>query len=117
MFSTRLEEAVKGVEGGKAAILMGFDGIPVEQYAGEGEDIETIGMEFSVLLKEVRRAAETLGAGAAQELTVRAEKMTTVLRVVNGEYFVALALSAGGNLGKARYLLRVIAPEFSRDLA
>jgi predicted regulator of Ras-like GTPase activity (Roadblock/LC7/MglB family) len=117
MFSNKLEETVKSVAGGKAAILMGFDGIPVEQYTGEsGEDIETIGMEFSVLLKEVRKAAEMLDAGAAQELTVRTEKMSTILRVVNDEYFVALALAAGGNLGKARYLLRVIAPEFSREL-
>ena len=118
MFGTKLGETVKGVGGGKAAILMGFDGIPVDQFAGDSEqDIETIGMEFSVLLKEVRKAAELLDAGLAEELTVRAEKLTTVLRIVNEEYFVALAIAPDGNLGKARYLLRMIAPEFARELA
>lgn len=118
MFGTKLEETVKGVAGGKAAIVMGFDGIPVDQYADDVEqDIETLGMEFSVLLKEVRKAAELLDAGLAEELTVRAEKLTTVLRVINDEYFVALALAPDGNLGKGRYLLRLIAPDFARELA
>jgi predicted regulator of Ras-like GTPase activity (Roadblock/LC7/MglB family) len=118
MFGTKLEETVKGVAGGKAAILMGFDGIPVDQFAGDVEqDIETIGMEFSVLLKEVRKAAELLDAGVAEELTVRTEKLSTILRIVNEEYFVALAIAPDGNLGKARYLLRMIAPQFARDLS
>jgi predicted regulator of Ras-like GTPase activity (Roadblock/LC7/MglB family) len=118
MFGTKLEETVKNVTGGKAAILMGFDGIPVDQFtADEDQDIETLGMEFSVLLKEVRKAAEMLDAGAAEELTVRTEKLSTILRVVSDEYFVALALTPDGNLGKARYLLRIIAPEFKRELA
>ena len=118
MFGTKLEETVKGVGGGIAAILMGFDGIPVDQFTvDKDQDIETLGMEFSVLLKEVRKAAEMLDAGTAEELTVRAEKLTTVLRVVNDEYFVALAIAPDGNLGKGRYLLRMIAPEFARELS
>jgi predicted regulator of Ras-like GTPase activity (Roadblock/LC7/MglB family) len=117
MFSNKLEETVRNIAGAKAAILMGFDGIPVDQFtADETQDIETIGMEFSVLLKEVRKAAEMLEAGAAEELTVRTEKMSTILRVVSDEYFVALALAPDGNLGKGRYLLRLIAPELRREL-
>jgi predicted regulator of Ras-like GTPase activity (Roadblock/LC7/MglB family) len=117
MFGTKLEDAVKDVSGGQAAILMGFDGIPVDMYTGESQlDIETVGMEFSVLLKEVRKAAEMLDAGAAEEVMVRTEQMSTVLRVVNEEYFLAMAVSAGGNLGKARYLLRLLAPEMRREL-
>jgi predicted regulator of Ras-like GTPase activity (Roadblock/LC7/MglB family) len=118
MFGAKLEEAVRDVSGGRAAILMGFDGIPVDMYTGESAmDIETVGMEFSVLLKEVRKAAELLDAGATEEVTVRTEQMATVLRVINEEYFLALALDRLGNLGKARYLLRVIAPEMRRELS
>ncbi|MBW2276951.1 MAG: hypothetical protein JRF63_05625 [Deltaproteobacteria bacterium] len=117
MFGNKLEQTVKDVNGGRAAILMGFDGIPVDMYTGEsGLDIETVGMEFSVLLKEVRKAAEMLEAGAAEEVTVRTEQMATVIRVVNDEYFLAMALDTRGNLGKARYLLRVLAPEMRQEL-
>lgn len=117
MFGRKLENAVREVSGGRAAILMGFDGIPVEMYTGEsGLDIEVVGMEFSVLLKEVRKAAEMLEAGATEEVTVRTEQLCTVLRVINDEYFVAMALENTGNLGKARYRLRMLVPEMRREL-
>ncbi|MCP4677180.1 MAG: hypothetical protein GY854_17025 [Deltaproteobacteria bacterium] len=117
MFGQKLEGAVASVGGSEAAILMGLDGIQVDAFCASKElDIETVGMEFSVLLKEVRKAADLLEAGDAEEMTVRTEKMVTVLRIVNENYFVALVLSTDGNLGKARYTLRVLAPEMAKDL-
>jgi predicted regulator of Ras-like GTPase activity (Roadblock/LC7/MglB family) len=119
MFNSRLENAVTGVAGSYAAILMGFDGIAVDSYVADGSDtdIETIGMEFSVLLNEVRKAASQLDAGSAREMTIRTEKISTILRSVNEDYFVAITLGPDGNLGKARYLLRILAPEFNRELS
>ncbi len=117
MFGSILEETVKDVKGGRAAILMGFDGIAVDSWAGDMEsDIETIGMEFSVLLKEVRNAAQQLETGAASELTIRTDKLSTILRVVNNDYFLALAVDSEGNIGKGRYLLRMIAPKLAAQL-
>ena len=117
MFASKLQEAVKSVRGGEAAILMGFDGIPVESFGVDDKlDIETVGMEFSVVLKEVKKAASLLDSGDAQELTIRTDTMSTVLRIVNEQYFVAMALSTGGNIGKARYVLRMLAPGFKEEL-
>ncbi len=118
MFSTRLEKAVDNVPGGQAALLMGFDGILVEMIGDEDAmDIETMGMELSVVLKEVRKASELLEAGEATELTIRTEKMLAVLRVVNEEYFLVMALSPKGNIGKARYALRMLAPDIHSEIA
>ena len=39
------------------------------------------------------------------------------LRVVSPEYFVAVALSPEGNLGKARFLLRLAAPRLAKELS
>lgn len=118
MFRDVLREVVDGTEGGVAALLMGYDGIPVDQYVSSpGEvDVETVGMEFSVILKEIRRAAEMLDAGSAREVAVRAEKMTTILRLLNDEYFVAMTLKPEGNFGKARYMLRTRGEKLLRDL-
>ena len=117
MFTNKLENAVNGVQGGIAAILMGFDGIPVDSFVADSDfDIETIGMEFSVVLRDVMKAAEQLEAGSTEEFTVRTEKMSTVLRIVNPNYFLAMSLSSDGNVGKAKYLLRVLAPDLVKDL-
>jgi hypothetical protein len=41
----------------------------------------------------------------------------TLIRVINETYFVAVALSPEGNLGKGRYLLRIVAPKLAEELA
>lgn len=108
MFEEVLKDVVNRTEGGVAGLVMGFDGITVAHYVREDApiDVETIGMEYSVILKDIRRAAELLEAGSAKEISIQAEKMTTVIRLLSDEYFVAVTLRPDGNYGKARFLLR-----------
>lgn len=119
MFREVLQEVVDGTDGGMAALVMGYDGIPVDQYVRNGTalDVATIGMEYSVILKEIRRAAQMLDSGVANEVSIRAERMTTVIRFLNDEYFVAVALAPEGNTGKARFMLRVRAPKILSSLS
>ena len=118
MFQDALKKIVDGVDGGIAGLVMGFDGIPLEQHAREGHsiDITTVGMEFSFILTQVKRAAEILQLGDAREVTVKAEKLTVVMRLISPEYFLALAMLPEGNFGKARSLLRVAAPKMQSEL-
>ena len=118
MFKEVLQEVVDRTEGGVAGLLMGFDGIPVEHYVrDDGVDVETVGMEYSVILKDIRRAAEMLDSGNAREVSIQAEKMTTVIRLLNDEYFVAVALRPDGNYGKARFLLRTQGSKLLTELS
>jgi predicted regulator of Ras-like GTPase activity (Roadblock/LC7/MglB family) len=119
MFREALRQVVDGTEGGIAAVLMGYDGIPLEQYitADAELNVETVGMEFSVVLSQIRKAAEMLEAGTAREVTIQAEQMTTVIRLLNDEYFVAVALKPTGNSGKARFLLRTGASKLIEALS
>ena len=118
MFKEALRSIVDGTEGAIAGLLMGFDGIAVESYSAPGEpvDITTVGMEFSFVLTQVRKAAEILEVGTLQEIAIRSEKLTILIRVVSPEYFIALAIRPEGNFGKGRYLLRVVAPKMQADL-
>jgi len=118
MFKEILKDVVDHTDGGVAGLLMGFDGIPVDQYVrdDEGFDVESVGMEYSVILKNIRSAAEMLDAGDATEVSVQAERLTTVIRLLNDEYFVAVALRPSGNLGKARFLLRTRSVKLLSDL-
>jgi predicted regulator of Ras-like GTPase activity (Roadblock/LC7/MglB family) len=119
MFNETLREIVEGTEGGVAGLLMGFDGIPVDSWtrADSELDITTVGMELSMVLKDIRSAAEQLDAGGPREVAIQAEKLTTVVRLLNGDYFLALALTPEGNLGKCRFLMRVAAPKFVAALS
>ncbi len=118
MFKEPLQKVVDNVEGGIAGLVMGFDGISVESYTREGHkiDINTVGMEFSFILGQVRKAAEILDIGGLNEISIKAEKLTIVIKVLNPDYFLALALAPEGNFGKGRYLMRVVAPRLQAEL-
>ncbi|HEY4122208.1 MAG TPA: hypothetical protein VGM56_30280 [Byssovorax sp.] len=119
MFQAVLKEVVDGTEGGIATLLMDFEGIAVDSYSKPESqfDINTIGAEFSVILKSIQRAAEMLEAGEPAEVAIQAEKMITLIRVVNSSYFVAFSMTPEANLGKARYMLRTRVPALQKELA
>lgn len=112
-FASILGEIVNGCGGGIGAVLMGYDGIPIEQaIAGplpEGplsEDIGTAGVEFSRILDEIRKASDALAGGAVSETMVVLARFSLLFRAVDDETFLAVVIAADGNLGKARYLIR-----------
>jgi predicted regulator of Ras-like GTPase activity (Roadblock/LC7/MglB family) len=112
-FRSILRSIVEECGGGLGAVLMGADGIPIEEYVTdripEGplqEDVGSAGVEFSRILEEIRKAADALGGGAVHETVVTLARMSLVFRPIDGETFLALVLSTDGNLGKARYLIR-----------
>src|SRR5512138_1887050 len=119
MFREALQGVVEGTEGGIAGLLMDFEGIPLESFTRPGAsfDIEQVGAEMSVVVKAIQRASEMLEAGLTHEVAFKSEKLITLIRVLNHTYFVAIALSPDGNLGKGRYLLRVAAPELANEIA
>ena len=118
MFKSILREVVENTDGAVASILMGFDGITVDSYVDDasGIDMETVGSEYSQVLTQIRQAAQLLEMGSAREVAVQAENMTTLMRLLNDEYFVALAMQPTGNLGKARFLLRMQAAKLLENL-
>jgi predicted regulator of Ras-like GTPase activity (Roadblock/LC7/MglB family) len=119
MFQDVLREIVERTDGAIASLLMGFDGITVDSYSKTTSslNVESVGSEYSVVLGQIKQAAAMLDLGAAHEVAVQAENMTTVIRLLNDEYFVAMALEPAGNFGKARYLLRVQAPKLLERLS
>ena len=117
-FRDILKTSVEAVDGGLASVVMGFDGISVEEYIHDGAtfDVQTLGVEYSSALTEVRRTADSLKSGAVQEVAVVTEGALVLLRPVNPEYFVALVLKAGGNFGKGRYILRRAARAIAEEM-
>jgi len=120
-FRESIRQLVERLDGGVAAVLMGFDGITVDSYARSGydgalPDIQTLAMEFAHLIAQARRTLMSLDAGALEEFTLRAEALTLVVRVLTQEYFLACAVLPNGSVGKARYLMRMTAPALRADL-
>jgi predicted regulator of Ras-like GTPase activity (Roadblock/LC7/MglB family) len=109
-FEPTLQKMIDAVPGALGIALMGSDGIPVAEVAGAGgagsELVGGAGVEFGRILDEVRKGADALGAGRLDELVIGLARCTLVFRSVDDELFLVVALAPGGNLGKARFLLR-----------
>lgn len=118
MFVEALREVVENTDGALAGLLMDSEGIPVERYVKKGAtfDIEGLGAEFSVIVKSVQRTVKSLDVGVTKEVAVQADKITALIRVLTPDYFVAVALQPGANLGKGRYLLRLAVPRLVAEL-
>jgi predicted regulator of Ras-like GTPase activity (Roadblock/LC7/MglB family) len=118
VFTEQLAKVVDNVEGGIGGLIMGLDGIAVETYIRNGQkvDLNTIGMEFSFILTQVRKASEILRVGNMSEFTIKAEQLMMVIRMLTDEYFLAVALGADGNFGKCRFLMRMVAPRLTQEL-
>jgi len=112
LFAETLKKVVDNVDGAIAAVIMGLDGIPVDSYVRQANavDVNTVGMEFSFILGQVRKAGDSLQVGGLEELSVKAQRLILVCRMVSPQYFVAIAMSPEGNFGKARYLARMAQP-------
>ncbi len=119
MFQDALREIVDKTDGGIAGLIMDSEGIAVESYARDGApfDINTVGIEFGVVLGSIKRAAESLEAGQANEVAIGTDKMITLIRTLGETYFLALAIKPDGNFGKGRFLMRTMAPKLMAELA
>ena len=118
MFQEALQDIVVRTYGGNAGLVMDSSGIALDTYtkADAPFDINTIGIEFSVVVGAIKRAAEMLDAGSAQELAVGTDRLVTIIRTLGDQYFLALAMLPDGNFGKGRYLMRTHAPKLLAEL-
>lgn len=112
-FERILGSIVEECGGGLGAALMGNDGIAIAQVTArrppvsfDADDVGAVGVEFGRILDEIRKVADALSGGGVQETVVTLVRFTLVLRVVDSDTFLVLALAPDGNLGKARYLVR-----------
>ena len=122
-FAGLLREIVEGCGGGIGAVLMGSDGIPIEQVVvgpiPQGplaDDLATAGVEFGRILDEIRKASDALSGGEVRETLVVLDRFSLLFRAVDGDLFLVLVLAPDANIGKARYLIRRQLPAVRRNL-
>lgn len=119
MFRETIQKMVDGLGApdGAAGLLMGFDGIAVDSYARPGAaDVHRIGMELAHIISAVRRTAGGAQIGGLREMQVKTDKVAVLIHLVSDDYFLVFGVPPDGNVGKARYLLRLSVPQIRAEL-
>ena len=118
-FKQHLEAVCSQVEGAVACSIMGFNGLPIDSHrvTEPGMDLDGLWVEYSSLFGQIQRAAESMQSGHVKEVAIHTDRLSTIARLINPEYFLVLAMSPEGNIGKGRFALRVIAPQILPELS
>jgi predicted regulator of Ras-like GTPase activity (Roadblock/LC7/MglB family) len=115
-FSEVLKEAVEKVDGAVSAMILGSDGISVEEYAVEKLlSLEDLGAEASTMIRDINSASKDLGLGAAREFSIISDKCGIILRQINESYYLALVIRPEGNYGKGRFVLKTTVPKIEGE--
>ena len=111
-FAEHIKSVVDGVAGAEAGMVIGFDGLPVETYSIEGSelDLESVGAEISARVRDMFALSEELGLGQVEEFVLRCSKATILVRLLNDEYCLLIALRSTRDFGRGRFLMRTIVP-------
>lgn len=107
-----LKDLVEQTDGGLGAMVMGYDGIPLDEYICEDAplDLQVLSVEYATVLKEVKKAVDVLNSGMLEEISINTDVSRVIIRILDEDLFAIGIVSADGNFGKARYLLRINAP-------
>src|SRR5437667_2061999 len=106
-FGEVLKQVMEKVDGAIGALIMGLDGIAIEQQIIDPERYDSrlsmIAAAYATLLRNSMRTSSDVGVGQLQEMSVISGNMILVIKLINPEYFLLVALESNGNVGRARF--------------
>jgi len=111
-FRDTLRSIVESVEGSVGAVIMGYDGIAIDEHVREDcpFDVQILVVEYASVLKEIKKTVDVLKSGELEEVSIATGLCRVIVRAINDEFFIALVMSRDGNYGKGRYLVKREAP-------
>ncbi|MCL4558420.1 MAG: hypothetical protein M1491_07295 [Deltaproteobacteria bacterium] len=112
-----LQQIVDNTQDSIGGIIIGTDGIIVEQYIKENEmmDFQNVGVEYTAIMKSVSDTSQTLGLEGPEQIVVEYRDLIVIVRNINKDYFIMLAIKNSGSMGKARFLIRKNILSLSRE--
>jgi predicted regulator of Ras-like GTPase activity (Roadblock/LC7/MglB family) len=119
-FRDILRKLVDQTPGAQGAAVVDAEGIAVDEYSIEGSDLDLAGLavEFQGVLSQATKiAGSALGGAPLSELMLRAGDHQLLLRRVDDEFFLVVALGRDGVVGKVRYLADLVLLDLRSSLA
>lgn len=114
-----LKTIVQSVDGSLAALIMAYDGIPIDEVTVEQSefDMQLLSVEYATVLKEIKRAVDVIKMGDLEEVSIATSRTCVVVKILNEDLFIVLIMNRGGNIGKGRYMLKLKSFEILQELS
>lgn len=102
---------VNNIDGALAAVIGDVDGLIVEQYPKEGQDLSALTAQWTNVMTALDAVTESLKGGDLKEVMVTAESVIGYARILNEELYCFVLMNPSGNIGKARLYSEQIAKQ------
>src|SRR5512135_3390191 len=81
-FRKILKVLVDSIDGGQGAVIMGYDGIPIDEYIclNVPLDVQLLSVEYATLLKEIKRTIDVLKTGEMEEISITTGLSRVIVR-------------------------------------
>lgn len=117
MFDLQLNTVLSFLDGAKAILIMGYDGIVVESaYKGEAENFQDLTVELGQIVKNIGELSKNSNVGSLLEMILHFDQSKILLRSIHPDYFIALLMSKNENIGKSQFALQRIIPDLVKSL-
>jgi predicted regulator of Ras-like GTPase activity (Roadblock/LC7/MglB family) len=106
VFGRILGDVVEQLPGALGAVFIDWEGEAVDQFAHIGTmDVRLIGAHWGIVMAQAQAALEKLELGTPRQMVLRFTDQQIIIRRVDQDYVVVLAMSAEAHLGRALTLL------------
>lgn len=117
MLDETLSGVLASVQGARAVLLLGMDGMIVASAGDAGElPLDLVVASYADLVRRIGSIHREAGIDDPVEMVVNSPSLSLVLREATPEYALMLVLGAGGSLGRARFEMRKTASRVKPEL-
>ena len=116
-FADNLQQIAGKIDDVLGVAISGMDGIILEEYKADPLlDLASFAAEYSALLRVVDKTGLSLDLGASEEISILTERTSVLIKKINAEYFLLLAVGSEKNFGKGRFLMKKEAATLVEEL-
>lgn len=118
MFNLQLNTVLSFLEGSKAILIMGYDGIVVESATKKQMDdhFQDLTIELGQIVKTIGELSKNSNVGNFSEMVLQFQHAKVLLRSIHSEYFLALLMDKEESVGKSQFAIQRILPELVKNL-
>lgn len=110
-FEDVIKYVSENIEGISFVGVIGRDGLPVSFLVKGEMDSAEASAEFASIFTAVVRSLKALNAGVPTEMFISTESIGMAVYPVSDEYFLATAMIAPVNFGRARLEIKKVLPK------
>jgi predicted regulator of Ras-like GTPase activity (Roadblock/LC7/MglB family) len=117
MFDLELNTVLSFLEGSKAILIMGYDGIVVESVSKEDDqDFHDLTIELGQIVKNIGELSKNSNVGQFNEMVLQFDQAKILLRSIHQDYFLALLMNKEESIGKGQFAVQRILPDLVKNL-